>query len=240
MKITQVLIIDGRAFVKTPEGAVALGYRPGEEAGELPTLSPEQVALAEEVIESPTLPRTIAEQIRRGERVPTAEEAGIARTQALAGVSPKALQSFFGKSRAEQVKELTAGTPLRYGTREPEPVLGESRQLTATEMALSIKQQLINLGLHNVVVHKRTSDIYADITAVRSMLSRTYFSKEKTEDGYEALKQYRREFDENRQRFKDTPLHDWTSHAADAFRIIPKVKNTTLIKKKPIRCKIKY
>jgi hypothetical protein len=29
---------------------------------------------------------------------------------------------------------------------------------------------------------------------------------------------YRREYDEKRQEFKQHPLHDWTSHYADALR----------------------
>lgn len=114
---------------------------------------------------------------------------------------------------------------------------GNHRQLTSTERALSIEQQLKNLGLVNLTVHERTKDVYGDISAVRSLLSRCYFNKEKTKSGYEALKQYRREFDENRQRFKDTPLHDWTSHGADAFRIIPKIQNINIKQRKPVRWK---
>jgi phage terminase large subunit len=38
----------------------------------------------------------------------------------------------------------------------------------------------------------------------------------------DALRQYRREYDEKLQRFKDKPLHDWTSHYADAFRYLAK------------------
>jgi hypothetical protein len=36
----------------------------------------------------------------------------------------------------------------------------------------------------------------------------------------DALRQYRREWDEKRQRFKDHPLHDWTSDYADALRYL--------------------
>jgi phage terminase large subunit len=35
-----------------------------------------------------------------------------------------------------------------------------------------------------------------------------------------ALRQYRREWDEKLQKFKDAPLHDWTSHTADALRYL--------------------
>jgi hypothetical protein len=38
----------------------------------------------------------------------------------------------------------------------------------------------------------------------------------------DALRQYRREYDDKLQRFKDRPLHDWTSHHSDAFRYLAK------------------
>lgn len=56
------------------------------------------------------------------------------------------------------------------------------------------------------------------IDAVRSVLPRCWFNKKKTKMGFEALKQYRKEYDEKNKCFKSHPLHDWTSHAADAFR----------------------
>lgn len=100
---------------------------------------------------------------------------------------------------------------------------GVQRQLTATEKAQSIQGQLLTLGLNNVDIIPRTSDVYADIQAVRSILPICKFDK-KTKDGFEALKNYRREYDENRQAFKNTPLHDWTSHGADAFRAVPYIE----------------
>ena len=38
--------------------------------------------------------------------------------------------------------------------------------------------------------------------------------------GLEALRQYQREWDDKAQDFRARPLHDWTSHAADAFRYL--------------------
>ena len=102
---------------------------------------------------------------------------------------------------------------------------GVQRQLTATEKAQSIQGQLLTLGLNNVDIIPRTSDVYADIQAVRGILPICRFD-EKTKDGYEALKNYRREYDEDRKCFKTTPLHDWTSHGADAFRMIPIIERT--------------
>jgi phage terminase large subunit len=56
------------------------------------------------------------------------------------------------------------------------------------------------------------------IQAVRMLLPTCWFDKVKCKDGIEALRMYRREYDEKRQEFKQHPLHDWTSHYADALR----------------------
>ena len=56
------------------------------------------------------------------------------------------------------------------------------------------------------------------IQAVRRLLPRCWFDKEGTKDGLSALRNYRRVFDEKRNVFFDTPLHDWASHYADSFR----------------------
>jgi hypothetical protein len=56
------------------------------------------------------------------------------------------------------------------------------------------------------------------IQAVRRLLPRCWFDKEGTKEGLSALRNYRRVFDEKRNVFFDTPLHDWASHYADSFR----------------------
>jgi hypothetical protein len=48
-------------------------------------------------------------------------------------------------------------------------------------------------------------------------LADAYFD-ERCREGLDALKQYQREFDEDKKCFRDRPRHDWTSHYADAFR----------------------
>ena len=58
------------------------------------------------------------------------------------------------------------------------------------------------------------------INAARVLLPRMYFDEVKCRDGIEALRQYRADFDEKNNVFRDRPLHDWTSHAADAFRYL--------------------
>lgn len=61
--------------------------------------------------------------------------------------------------------------------------------------------------------------IQSGVQAVRRMFPRTYFDI-KTEPGIEALRQYRRKWDDEKKTFAEQPFHDWTSHPADAFRML--------------------
>ena len=56
------------------------------------------------------------------------------------------------------------------------------------------------------------------IESVRNTLPHCYFDREKCKQGLDALRQYRKQWDEKNQVFKNKPLHDWCSHASDAFR----------------------
>jgi hypothetical protein len=66
------------------------------------------------------------------------------------------------------------------------------------------------------------------INAARRMLRRCWFDAERCELGIEALRQYKREWDDDKKAFKDRPLHDWTSHAADAFRYLSMVASAVV------------
>jgi hypothetical protein len=58
------------------------------------------------------------------------------------------------------------------------------------------------------------------INAVRLLLPLCRFDTKNCANGLESMRQYRREYDENKRVFKPTPLHDWCSHDADAFRYL--------------------
>ena len=58
------------------------------------------------------------------------------------------------------------------------------------------------------------------INAVRNLLLRCWFDETRCARGIEALRQYRRDYDDRLKAFKGRPLHDWASHAADAFRYL--------------------
>jgi len=75
------------------------------------------------------------------------------------------------------------------------------------------------------------------IQASRLALTRAWFDH-KCEDGIECLRQYQREYDEDKKVFRDKPRHDWTSHGADAFRylsIVWKEEAKIITKDEPIK-----
>jgi phage terminase large subunit len=74
-----------------------------------------------------------------------------------------------------------------------------------------------NLGIKPIDVVPR-GDVDDGIEAGRNMLSKCWFDENKCSQGINALRSYRKEYDENRQEFKNKPYHDWASHGADAYR----------------------
>lgn len=58
------------------------------------------------------------------------------------------------------------------------------------------------------------------IDAARLILNRTYIDSTTCAHGIEALRAYRRKYDELNKSFTDKPLHDWSSHGSDAFRYL--------------------
>lgn len=81
----------------------------------------------------------------------------------------------------------------------------------------SRKEMLTAAGLADIVVAPALP-VQDGIEAARVMLAKMWFDTERCGRGLQCLRNYRREFDDKRKVFKDKPLHDWTSHAADALR----------------------
>ena len=75
------------------------------------------------------------------------------------------------------------------------------------------------LGLRFKTVPK-VPELEDGIETVRTMLPRCYFNMESegVQRGVSALREYRKEWNEEHMIFKSTPLHNWASHGADAFR----------------------
>ena len=87
--------------------------------------------------------------------------------------------------------------------------LGSGKTRLETLAALCIRPRVL-----------RQHKVPDGINAVRLLLPRCWFDSEKCARGLEALRHYRCEWDERRQIFGDRPLHDWSSHAADALRYL--------------------
>lgn len=68
------------------------------------------------------------------------------------------------------------------------------------------------------------------IDAVRVILPYCYFNRTTCEHGFEALRTYRRKFDEINKVYMPTPLHSWESDYADSFRYLALVANKKRLK----------
>jgi len=101
----------------------------------------------------------------------------------------------------------------------------------------SRKEILQDLGLSVTVCPRLRVD--DGIQAVRRLLPNCWFHP-KAKQGLDCLRNYRREYDEKRQVFYDKPLHDYTSHAADAFRYLAVGMNQTSNWSKPINANTKW
>ena len=87
----------------------------------------------------------------------------------------------------------------------------------------------------DVVAQMQVAD---GINAARMTIPRMWFDAKKTAKGLDALRQYREKIDEKRG-IALGPLHDWTSHAADAFRYFC-VGFQEAIEHKPLKIQRKF
>ena len=77
-------------------------------------------------------------------------------------------------------------------------------------------EQFIEEGFNCKMVPKLS--VQHGIDSARMMLKHVTFHQPECFRGIEALRAYRRKFNEKTQQFSTTPLHDWASNGADAFR----------------------
>jgi hypothetical protein len=89
------------------------------------------------------------------------------------------------------------------------------------------KQILEELGVKPIKVVARIQNEIEGIDMVRRVLHRCRFDATlcgppvpggPRRGGIDALKNFRKEYNDQTQAFRDTPLKDWTNHGADAFR----------------------
>lgn len=114
----------------------------------------------------------------------------------------------------EHYARVLKSKPYRYG-HDFVPHDAKVRELgtgrTRVETMISLKLDPVLVPAHKIM---------DGINGARVLFSRMWFDRENCAMGLEALRQYRADYDEKTRAFKDAPKHDWTSHAADAFRYL--------------------
>lgn len=90
----------------------------------------------------------------------------------------------------------------------------------ASQGKTTIEQLAEHLGGVSMLDIVPSLSVQDGIQAVRMTLPRCWFDKTNCKEGIEALKQYEREYDEDKKAFRATPKHNWCSHPADAFRML--------------------
>ena len=115
-----------------------------------------------------------------------------------------------------QIQQREREYGYKYGTHW---LPHDARAKTLASGGKSIIEQLsVKIPLENMKIVPSLS-LQDGIQASRLALMRSWFDS-KCEEGIECLRQYQREYDEDKKVFRDRPRHDWTSHGADAFRML--------------------
>lgn len=121
-----------------------------------------------------------------------------------------------GKQVADYIK-LLDDKPYTYGTHW---LPHDAKAKTLASGGKSIVEQLASgLDLKRLAIVPNL-DVQDGIQAARKALETTWFDELKCAEGLEALRQYQREWDEDKKCFREKPRHDWTSHPSDAFRML--------------------
>jgi len=129
--------------------------------------------------------------------------------------------------------ELLKNRPYKYGIHY---LPHDARAKTLASNKSVIEQMAEELELKNLRIVPNLS-VQDGIQAVRMIMPKVWFDF-KCDEGIECLRQYQREWDDDKRFFKDKPRHDWTSHGADAFRMLAVAYQDVPDKKiieKPIR-----
>jgi hypothetical protein len=117
----------------------------------------------------------------------------------------------------EDIAKVVTEKPYHYGKHY---LPHDARAKTLAAQGKSVIEQLAEfLGLANIAVVPDLG-VQDGIQAVRMTLPKCWFDELKCSEGIEALRQYEREFDEDKKAFRAAPKHNWCSHPADAFRML--------------------
>lgn len=88
----------------------------------------------------------------------------------------------------------------------------------AKSLATGKSVEEVMIGLQRRVNITPNLSLFDGINAARTVFNRCYFDKDKCSEGLQSLRHYRYDVDPESKQLSGKPLHDWSSHAADAFR----------------------
>jgi hypothetical protein len=114
------------------------------------------------------------------------------------------------------VAQLRAGHRAKY--EYADHYLPHDAQAKELGTGKTREEVLRQLGLKISIAPRLSVD--DGITASRILLPKAWIDREKCQVGLNALRNYRAEWDEKRRVLKPRPLHDWSSHGADALRYL--------------------
>lgn len=78
--------------------------------------------------------------------------------------------------------------------------------------------QIVRSLDYRTIIVPRTTNIQHGINLGRSLIQSAWFDAQRCAQGLKSLRNYQREWDDDRKVFREKPRHDWASHAADAWR----------------------
>jgi phage terminase large subunit len=119
-----------------------------------------------------------------------------------------------GVDLGHYVREINARPYVYAGHIVPHDA--QARELGTGKSRLEVIE---SLGLKTITLaplHR----IEDGINAVRVFIPKCWLDEQKCRRGLDALKLYRSDYDDKLQVLRPGPVHDWTSHAADAFRYL--------------------
>ena len=90
--------------------------------------------------------------------------------------------------------------------------------------------ELMSAGLTNVRVVPRTADIWYGINHAQQMFTTLEFRSPECDAGLEALEAYHTKETREGGIVSDEPVHDWSSHASDAFRTMAEAHSAGMFK----------
>ena len=93
----------------------------------------------------------------------------------------------------------------------------------------TVQQELEAAGLKNTVTVPRTTDVWVGINQLRDLFPRLVFQAENCDRGIECLENYHSKRESIGGVASDKPVHDWSSHASDALRMMAEAMQAGII-----------